>query len=178
MGRRATAHAGHERCWHNVLRMDSDLRDRLRELSISVAPLPDASVDRVEAALDTTLPMAVRAALGTWSGGQSLGSAHLRSWDPETEGSWSIVDETLRVRRALGWPQRFVYLAEEGEHVIAMDTVTGSVAAFSSTRAPTLRDGSWPPGGAEVEVWPDYLTFLLAMCDEEAEMQAEDRPFD
>lgn len=147
------------------------LAARLPELSVEPSGVSAAGMAAVEAHLGVRLPDAVREGMQIWSGGEGLGGIQMRSWDPDVDPRWSIPEETLRMRDALAWPSRFVYLAEQAESVIVLDADSGRVSWFPSVLAPKLESGSLPENGATV--WPDYLSFLLELCELEASDQAE-----
>ncbi len=147
------------------------LTARLAELSVEPSGVTADAVDVVEAHLGVRLPDAVREGMQIWSGGEGLGGIQMRSWDPDVDARWSIPEETLRIRDALAWPPRFVYLAEQAESVIVLDADSGRVSWFPSVLAPKLESESLPENGASI--WPDYLSFLLELCELEASDQAE-----
>lgn len=51
--------------------------------------------------------------------------------------------------------------------LLVLDAETGRVSWFDSVLAPTLSDGELPEDNADS--WPDYLAFLVSLCDEEQE---------
>ena len=144
---------------------------RLRDLVGEMVGLSPADVAVVEEQLGLPLPEEVREGIAIWAAGQGLGLVELRSWHPDTPASWNVVAETLRIRAALSWRKRFVYLAEGPVSVVVLDAHSGKVTWFDSVYAPLLSAEN--PLVGDADVWPDYLTFLLALCDREAEL-AED----
>lgn len=118
----------------------------------------------IEYALGLTLPDDFKQISGFFSGG-CLGAVEHHSL---TQGAWSnIIDETKRIREAVGLPSRFVVLAEPPESVIVMDTESKPSVIWCDvadiyhleTRAYTGTPDTW-------ENYSDFFSELLS--DEES----------
>ena len=100
---------------------------------------PGDDVDAMEAALGVDLPDDARAIIRFYRGGMLGGISHL-TW--ATTGSYSVVERTAALRRALDLPAIFVVLAEPVEAAIVWRRDRRSRSAGTRRRAAPAN--TWP----------------------------------
>lgn len=79
----------------------------------------------------------------------------------------NFIGETLRIREAVGLPNRFVVIAEQAESIIVMDTENKPAIIWLDSVEVTKSEKqdfiSMP------DVWQDFSDFLNYLLDEEEE---------
>ena len=82
-----------------------------------------------------------------------------------------MVDETLRLRRAIDMPHRFVALAEPPSSLIVLDCDSGQVIWCDATDASRLNNLSSTI--IAPEIWPSYAAFFEYLLDVEEKERRE-----
>ncbi|WP_339262668.1 SMI1/KNR4 family protein [Lysinibacillus sp. FSL K6-3209] len=77
------------------------------------------SLDKIEHELQIKLPNDFREISGFYSGG-IVGGIDIHSF--QFSEPTNFIRETIRIREAVGLPNRFVVIAEQAESIIVMDT--------------------------------------------------------
>jgi hypothetical protein len=83
----------------------------------------------------------------------------------------NIVEETLRLRKAIKLPSRYIVLAEPPESLIVMDTEnTPSIIWCDATDAIRISDMSFI---TRPQTWSTYLEFFAELLEDEEAEQSE-----
>ena len=96
-----------------------ELKEKYEKL-LPVDGITTAALDEIQAKLNVHLPEDFCEIALFYSGGL-LGGISNYSFT-NSDGSTNIVDETIRLRKSINLPLRFVVLAEPAESLIVMDT--------------------------------------------------------
>ena len=130
---------------------------------------PEGAIAGMESALDIALPDDV-SAISQFFRGDLLGGISHYSFD-ESSSATNIVNETTRLRAAIGLPHRFIVLAEPAESLIVLDVESGVVTWCGNFDVSRL-DGSSKMLG-NPDTWPSYAEFFEYLLDEEVEERGE-----
>jgi hypothetical protein len=132
-------------------------------------PVAEKVIDEIEARLGIKLPFDLKQIAAFYRGGFLGGKSHhaISYFGPAT----NIVDETLRLRKVIGLPQRLIALAEPAASLVVLETKNDEkqetpVIWCDATDANNLEK-------LEVlnkpQVWPSYAAFFSYLLDEEEE---------
>lgn len=139
------------------------LRNKYRTL-YDIDGISKEYLDRIEQELQIKLPNDFREISSFYSGGD-VGGIDIHSFilsDPT-----NFIGETLRIREAVGLPNRFVVIAEQAESIIVMDTENKpSIIWLDSVEVTKLEKQDFI---SKPDVWQDFSDFLNYLLDEEEE---------
>lgn len=124
-------------------------------------------LNKIEETLKLKLPEDFRGIASFYSGGL-LGGISVFAVAYENINP-NIVDETIRLRKAIKLPMHYVVLAEPPESLIVMDVEnTPSIIWCDATDAVRLNDKSFikPP-----QTWSNYMEFFTTLVEDEEEEQ-------
>jgi hypothetical protein len=146
------------------------LRRRYARLNGERATQPMA-LSRLESRLEVALPADFRR-IAEFFNGSGINTLPLYSIDID-DGTWSVVEETLRLRAAIALPKVFVVLAEPPESLIVMNCAKGgSVLWIDATDAGRLATGEALRNPDE---WPCFADFFAHVLEEEELDREESR---
>lgn len=133
-------------------------------------PVAPGEIAAVEATLKVVLPDDLKAVAAFYSGGYLGGISHyaIAARGPAD----NVVDETQRLRTAIGLPTPYIVLAEPPASLIVLETGGNSadptpVTWLSATDAARLASGE--PFLSAPDVYPSYGAFFFALLEREAE---------
>lgn len=132
-------------------------------------PPPEDAIAGLESSLDVTLPDDVKA-ISQFFRGDLLGGISHYSFDGSSSAT-NIVNETTRLRSAIGLPHRFIVLAEPAESLIVLDVDSGVVTWCDNFDVSRLNGSSEMLG--KPDTWPSYAEFFEYLLDEEGEERGE-----
>ncbi|KZE38945.1 hypothetical protein AV656_08580 [Bhargavaea cecembensis] len=141
--------------------------DPLKQRYINLYPdegTSDRELEEIEKTLNIRLPITFREISAYYNGGLLGGISHFSIPDDRKP---NVKDETLRLRKTVGLPSRFVVLAEPPESLIVMDTSgTPEVIWLDAMDVTNLagRTFTSPP-----DVWETYGEFFETLLAEEEE---------
>lgn len=97
--------------------------------------------------------------------GELIGGLSLFSYDKDTP---NIIEETLRLRQEIQFPQAFLFLAEPAESIIVLDTVnTPCIIWCDSIDVHQLHDRSFQSAPDTWNTFSDFFDYLLIQEQEE-----------
>ncbi|MFJ7839581.1 SMI1/KNR4 family protein [Lysinibacillus sphaericus] len=121
-------------------------------------------LDKIEHELQIKLPNDFREISGFYCGG-IVGGIDIHSFlfsEPT-----NFISETIRIREAVGLPDRFIVIAEEAESIIVMDTEKKpSIMWLDSVEVTKLEKQNFI---SKPDVWEDFSDFFSYLLDEEEE---------
>lgn len=125
-------------------------------------PVDNSTLDEIEKVLKVALPGDFRHIASFYAGGLLGGISHhaIANGGPAA----NLVDETLRLRSAIGLPLEFLVLAEPAEGFIVLHTATGRVTWCDAQAVYEVCEGSTPPN---VDEWPSYSEFFGYLIQEQ-----------
>lgn len=129
----------------------------------------DGVIEGIEARLGVALPEDFTQVAGFYSGGLLGGISH---HEIASEGdATNLVEETLRIREAVGLPRNFIVLAEPPESliVLSVDASNGSDAVIwcDAVEVNALRDNSFINPPQTWKTYADFFEYLLDSQDDE-----------
>jgi hypothetical protein len=135
----------------------------------SVSPVRETVLDQIEKYLAIKLPSDFRNIAAFFSGDLLGGIDHYEI--ALGESGHTVVEETVRLRKAIGLPQRFLALAEPPESFIALETQENSnslsrVIWCDAVEAPLLGKETLQ---GKPEIWNSYSDFFSYLLDREEE---------
>jgi hypothetical protein len=135
------------------------LRIRYVQLNGERATQP-AVLSRIESRLALELPADFRRIAEFFDGG-GINTLPLYSLD-SNDGTWNVVEQTLRLRTAIALPKIFVVLAEPPESLIVMNCAEGgSVLWIDATDAGRLATGEPLRKPDEWTCFADFFSEIL-----------------
>lgn len=127
----------------------------------------DNTLNKIEQILNVKLPYDYRKIASFYEGG---GVGIIEEFAIAYENiTPNIVEETIRLRKAINLPHRFIFIAEPSESVIVMDTEnTPSIIWCDATDVDRINNKSF---SITPNTWNTYLEFFEYMLDDEEEEQ-------
>ena len=142
-----------------------ELRERFLQLQESDG-ISELDLNKIEEKLEVKLPLDFRKISMFYSGGYLGGISNYSFIDDGN--NFNIVDETIRLRREIGLPKRFIVLAEPPESIIVMDTENvQSIIWCDSVEVDKLENKSFITKPDEWNSYSEYFGQLIE--DEEDE---------
>ena len=140
----------------------NELRNKYKAL-YDIDGVSKEDLDKIENELQIKLPSDFREISGFYSGG-IVGGIDIHSFlfsEP------NFISETIRIREAVGLPNRFIVIAEEAESIIVMDTEKKpSIMWLDSVEVTKLEMQDFI---SKPDVWEDFSDFFNYLLDEEEE---------
>lgn len=140
------------------------LRNKYTSLYGNIDGIAKAYLAKIENELQIKLPNDFCEIASFYSGGM-IGGKDIYSFvgtDPT-----SMIGETLRIRKAVGLPSRFVVIAEHDMSIIVMDTEnTPSIIWLDSVEITKLAEQDFI---SIPDVWEGFSDFFSYLVDEEEE---------
>jgi len=129
-----------------------------------VEPCPLGEVLEIEEKLNICLPEDFKAISTFYSGGLLGGISHYSIGSGDDE--FNVVNETLRLRRAIGLSNEYVALAEPAGSLIVLNVLHGPAVLWCDA----LDVGSLGATGFSnfVDTWNTYEDFFLYLLQQEA----------
>ncbi|GAB0171108.1 SMI1/KNR4 family protein [Lysinibacillus sp. CTST325] len=142
----------------------NELRHKYISLYDDVDGISKNYLDKIEQNLQVKLPNDFREISSYYSGGD-IGGENIHSYvfsDPT-----NLIGETLRIREAVGLPNRFVVIAELDMSIIVMDTEDKpSIIWLDSVEITKLEKQDFI---SKPDVWEDFSDFFNCLLDVEEE---------
>jgi hypothetical protein len=136
------------------------LRDRYILLFGEIDGVSTEDLNKIESELQISLPTDFKEITSFCDGRIGL---HSFLFDDPT----NIIEETLRIRKAVSIPNNFVILAEDSISVFVMDTENKpSVIWLDSIEISQLHN---PSSISKPDIWNDFSDFFEYLLDEEEE---------
>ncbi|WBW96119.1 SMI1/KNR4 family protein [Oceanirhabdus sp. W0125-5] len=140
----------------------------LKERYLNLYPSDGVDEDvlsRIENILKIRLPRDFCKIASFYSGGYLGGISNYSFSD--TDGSTNIIEETIRLRKTINLPVRFIVLAEPAESLIVMDTEhTPSIIWCDAVEASKLGTKSFISIPDE---WSSYMEYFSQLLEDEEE---------
>lgn len=137
----------------------SDVRSRY-EACAGPNPIAPDFLRKLERELGVSLPASFLAAAAYFDG-RGIVALPLH---PMADIPANVLDETLRLRRAINLPNRFIVLGEPPESLLVLDCIDGTVIWCDATDATGLGEGRF---SQKPHVWTQFSDFLEFLLDEQ-----------
>lgn len=136
-----------------------ELKDRYIAIH-ELEPCNDFELDSIEQMLGIKLPNDLKQVATFYSGGLLGGISHHEL--AAAGAAMNIVDETLRLRAAIGLDERYIVLAEPAISIIVLD-VLGSPAVIwcDATDAMNLNSRTFSSAPDLWDTYSDFFCYLL-----------------
>jgi hypothetical protein len=145
----------------------SEMKDRYLTIH-EVEPCTDRELDIIEQALGIKLPNDLKQVATFYSGGLLGGISHHEL--AAAGAAMNIVDETLRLRAAIGLDERYIVLAEPAISIIVLD-VLGNPAVIWCDATDAMNINSRTFSNAP-DLWGRYSDFFCYLLEQEEQQQA------